>query len=655
MTTNKNMVKQVLMSIATAGIFGFVFTSCNDDELIDNSSASLEAEGSSSNGVILSPIALNYYDYINSNDVEILNADTTKISVSKALADKLGIESFVGHPMSIWEKMENPSYMRKATKQKLVDDRYIVDCTRCSVAELLNGTEIQLNTNLFVNTDPEKTRTRAAELNLPDYAAKYIDDENVMHPVAVTILPAGDGGECLTRSAVIPFGTYSTEELVMAHQNGTRGWDDFLDVIKSIIDYETAVDVKYYKERQTLINIDQEIKKKIEVGCGENKSDTFNINVNIPVKFNLDYTFILDAHGSMSSMPKFNRFETSIGGLFDFNPSVTIGFSKGFELPEKMQEIELAKFYKFVFTFAVPFPVTVTFQPKLSLKFDASVEGKAYMGIQYHYASTFRFGCAYTNDWDFVKDHKVLENKLSIIPPTGEFSASAGVGLILGCDVALEDVAGPTFGIGPKLTAEANLKISPFEKQPIKFDTSVDIGILGEVGAKLKVWKWKIGEWKETIDIGTKWNLFKYEYPKTNDDQKGENINELTKKMEEKSLEVKIHHRYEQDASQLIDVMGRQHSDFEYRLTSSAEKWLKVHNNKHVKTVDAAKYQLRTQIIANTLRLDVLDERPIEEKAAEGWQEFLKIEEKIRTDYLKANNNNNNHYKPNNPIIDLDI
>ena len=31
MTTNKNLVKQVLMSILTAGIFGFGFTACSDD------------------------------------------------------------------------------------------------------------------------------------------------------------------------------------------------------------------------------------------------------------------------------------------------------------------------------------------------------------------------------------------------------------------------------------------------------------------------------------------------------------------------------------------------------------------------------------------------------------------------------------------------
>ena len=47
----------------------------------------------------LEAYGLTFETFENENDVQILNADTTEISVSKAYADKLGITSFVNHPM----------------------------------------------------------------------------------------------------------------------------------------------------------------------------------------------------------------------------------------------------------------------------------------------------------------------------------------------------------------------------------------------------------------------------------------------------------------------------------------------------------------------------------------------------------------------------
>ena len=44
-------------------------------------------------------ISLTYHHFIASDDVIILDADTTWISVSKALADKLGITHFAGRPL----------------------------------------------------------------------------------------------------------------------------------------------------------------------------------------------------------------------------------------------------------------------------------------------------------------------------------------------------------------------------------------------------------------------------------------------------------------------------------------------------------------------------------------------------------------------------
>ena len=195
MTTKKSLVKTMFMSILTAGIFGFVFTSCNDDELIDNSSASSEAEAASSSGEILSPIALNYYDYITSNDVEILNADTTKISVSKALADKLGITSFVDHPTGIYQDRDLRPFHRRAVKEQLVGDRYILDVVPSGLGEFLIGKQVGLSTHFYINESVAKTRGTGADDN-----ARYTDAEGYIHPTGVHVIHRSEVPESLTRS-----------------------------------------------------------------------------------------------------------------------------------------------------------------------------------------------------------------------------------------------------------------------------------------------------------------------------------------------------------------------------------------------------------------------------------------------------------------------
>ena len=99
MTTKKNLVNLMLMSIVTVATT-ISFTACSDTFESDQ----FANDGSQENvtrGELLDPIALIYTDFISSSDVQIMTADTTKISISKALADKMGITSFVDHPMGI--------------------------------------------------------------------------------------------------------------------------------------------------------------------------------------------------------------------------------------------------------------------------------------------------------------------------------------------------------------------------------------------------------------------------------------------------------------------------------------------------------------------------------------------------------------------------
>ncbi len=99
MTTRKNLVKQVFMSILTAGVFSFsvVFTSCSDDDVFDNAMAQLAPV--SDGYANYEPYGLTYHNFDSESDVVILDADTTEIAVKKSLADKLGITSFENHPL----------------------------------------------------------------------------------------------------------------------------------------------------------------------------------------------------------------------------------------------------------------------------------------------------------------------------------------------------------------------------------------------------------------------------------------------------------------------------------------------------------------------------------------------------------------------------
>ena len=116
------LVKQVLMSTLTAGFLSVSFTACSDDtnDLLNDMSAARPV----ATGETLQPVGLMYTDFINEHDVCILNADTTQISVSKAFAEKKGIDNFVNRPMGIWLNLRDRSFLRKGLSQRLEGDRY---------------------------------------------------------------------------------------------------------------------------------------------------------------------------------------------------------------------------------------------------------------------------------------------------------------------------------------------------------------------------------------------------------------------------------------------------------------------------------------------------------------------------------------------------
>lgn len=480
------------------------------------------------------PLGLVYKDFINPNDVQILNADTTEISVSKAYADKMGIDNFVNHPMGIWQSQNERAYLRRPIAQRLEGDRYILSVIRSGLGEVLIGQDVEFNTTIFVNPNAEAHTRGSAGM-----ADKYTDDNNVLHPAAVTMnsIVAADGS-VIRGADGAGFGTLTAEEIM----NGatfddaqTRSiFSDIKNALKTAANFIDNVRKNGLtingNDHGKILNLSGEITPpEIKINLSKEEGDTMVINSNLPYDVSLDYTLKLNSKVGIRSVKdmwndgtinpvKFqcNYFEGRLDGELAMAPEVTIGVGAKAELPKDKQDIKLCDLYEFTFTFmAGCVPVAVTVQPHLVLHIEAGVEGKLYTGIKYEYASEFSAGVKYDKNnggWGGIAKYKTTKNDFSFITPRGTFTATASAGVLLACDILLDFVAGPKVSVGPTVKAKMEATLSPFDKNPFTFEAGVKAGLYGSAGATLKLWKIELMSWKTGLSFGPEWDIWSYKF-----------------------------------------------------------------------------------------------------------------------------------------------
>ena len=529
--TKKFLTNRWLLAIATLAM-AWTFTACSD-------SNEPEKEPENDPNVIIAgeddplgePIGIWYSDLRSESDVTITKSDTTELSISKALADSLGIDNFVNRPMGIWDKKEHSPYLRRATEQRLVGDRYVLKVVRSSLAEVIGTRDVTLNTGIYYDpAAPLSPKTRAAAFGDLE-ASKYVDDNDIIHPMAITFLGSSDNGSN-SEDGIDPDApydlseTYTIAELyAMSKDPSNNIFDDIGDWFKSTAKkvasaIETAVDYIVEKTTYTLdvdksatiINTNTKLEHKEKFSCGKESSDTISVTFKCPIQFNLDYTIKGKAQGSIKTVmvPIPSYLETYIDGYLDANPQLLVGFSKELSLPKDKERINIVKFtgYKFVFSIG-PVPVSITISPNVYLKFTASVAGNAYVGVSYDIATKFKAGFKYEGGFSGIHDGEVVKNEFDFLRPTAEITAKAGVGVFFGVDIILEELAGPTFSVGPQVTAEAKLKYV-FPDDHLDFTAEAKAGIGGEVGGKISILGFDLAEWKTSFDIGPQWTIFKY-------------------------------------------------------------------------------------------------------------------------------------------------
>ena len=511
MKTTKILVNLMFMSIVTVVL---LFDACTADDLIDNQTSDAQVAGQ--NDELLEPLGLVYSDFINNDDVTILNNDTTLISVSKAYADKMGVSNFVNHPMGIWDKKEHAAYLRRATEQKLVDNHYVLKVVRSSIGEVVGNRDVTLSSRPYYNPNAGDTRGAVGE------GSKYIDENNVIHPTAITLYPDPED-EALTRGIGTDYGTYTVEEIYYEEYE-TRGlgswlknrWKDIknaVEIVVNQVDLWTSYDVNCPKTTVGLLHHKSKFEKKMKFNCGTER-DTIMVKMECPIEFNLDYTLEVRGHGSIKTgmLPKPDYLETYVDGYFGMTPKMTIGYSCKAEIPKDKQRIKIHEFKPIGATFMIgAVPVHVNFEPNIHLQLKASVEGELYAGVKYDFATSFRAGVKYNGGWSGISKGEIVKNDLEFIKPTASFTMEFNPGLMFGVDVIVDGVAGPTFSIGPQLKCKAKMSYTYWTNGGTwDFTADASAGIGGEFGAKVKVFGWELAEWKYPFDIGPQKTIYKY-------------------------------------------------------------------------------------------------------------------------------------------------
>ena len=525
------LVRQMLMSTLTLGLFAMAFAACSDEDVL-NEPSDLKVE-QTVDGEPLKAVGLIFNDFINLDDVQILNDDTTQISISKAFAEKKGLDNFVNRPMGIWLTFREHSFLRRGVSQRLEGDRYIVDVVDASIEEVLQpGCKVHMKTDFFLNTavaEQEKTRSGEALEGSQLMESLFTDDEGYVHPVAISFPDAS-----VTRGGMRSDVNYSPVELLGMMNDGgeqTRssfwgglwkgvkravlGTIDPFGVNEKFIDFVTGDDDETegnYKGKLINYTGTQTVTKKFK--AGEGKNDTITIRGKLPVKFQVNYVLDLEVGGTLTS-PSMGYLRAAIDGEFKASPELTVGFARPVEIPKDLQKIKIHSFEGASVNFVVyGIPINITFKPSLYFKLKAKAEGSLYTGIKYEFDSKFVAGAEYSNSqWHDLSKIEPIKNDFSFIPPTAEFKFNGGIGVMLGCDIFFEKVLGPSIAAGPQLTLNLGLKVAPTAKTPITFSGDSKFGFMGEVGAKMTIWKWKVFDYFHDIDFGLSRTLWEYKYP----------------------------------------------------------------------------------------------------------------------------------------------
>lgn len=463
----------------------FLVAGCSDDD------GAAGRDDTPTETVDTTAISLTYHNFIADDDVLIMDADTTMLSVSKSLTEKLGITAFNGRPMVVWQKISRLPFIRRVTSERLEGGRYILTVDNsASLADVLPDADLNFDTEIYVNPMAAKAMTRAGGSNLvEDISTRYMEGDTIHPAVILYTDPRGYDSEIIVVDD-------STAEADLTRAAGGDGFP-----------FASAEDMVKSNASWKIIGVNSSFSKKIKFGS---QSDTLIIGMKVPLKVNVNAKLAIK-----TKWLKLKSFDMGIYGDFSFSPEVTIGYSKALSIPSDKGTRRLVDFASYTMVFmAGPIPVCVSFNPGITLKAEAKVKGSVYASFSYKYANEFSAGVKFEDSWKGYSSYKEKANTFTANPFNTNAKLETGLGIYLSCEALLYGFAGPEIAVGPRVGFNAEASIGVGTQSKAKFEAQAKAGVYALLGAKLKIWKWKLASWNTTLTLGPEWTIWKYSIEK---------------------------------------------------------------------------------------------------------------------------------------------
>lgn len=463
----------------------FFMLSCSDDN--DGTSSSDEPAPSADTTVI----SLTYHNFSADDDILILDADTTQLSVSKTLAETLCIKHFTGRPLAVWQKINRLPFIRRAVSEAEDGDRIILTVDNsASLADVLPAdADISLDTKIFVNQGATNALTSAGGTRLvEDISSQYMEGDTI-HP-AVILYTGTSTDQDGTDDAGNDVAAASDTQTGIP-QTGEYEYETAEDIYRTDVDWSII-------NKKTTISSNFKLDSKADVSIGLNIPVETRVNVKIDIK---------------TKWFKLKKFDMGVYGGFSFKPEVNIGFTKEYTIPKDKGTKRLISFpgYTAVFMVGVV-PVSITLNPGIIFRIDGTLKGSVNTGFTYRYENDFKAGVKYEGSWQAYGNYTAKENKFVMNAVNANAQLQTGVGFYLSVDALLYGFAGPEIAVGPRLGLNANAAITiPTHGDPSsQFNANLNFGLKALIGAKLKVWKWTLADWNTTFAISPEWEIWHY-------------------------------------------------------------------------------------------------------------------------------------------------